>query len=101
MKNTCNERIRRILRLSMVLLMPAMIAGLAAVGQAQGIPQMVITTERPADYETSIDLKARMQKSANRAVWKTHGRVGADLRVRLKSLNGWIRIAGFDARKRG
>lgn len=101
MKNTFIDRIKRILRLPIVLLMPAMIAGLAAVGQAQGIPQMVITAKRPARCETSVDLKDQMQKSASRVVWKTQARVGADLSVRLKSLNSWIRLAGIEGRNRG
>ena len=43
MNISLKERVRRVYRLPISLLLPALIAGFAAVGQAQGIPQMVIT----------------------------------------------------------
>lgn len=101
MKNTLIDRIRRISRLPIELLLPALIVGFAAVGQAQGIPQMVITAERPADCETSSDLLDQMQVTARRAVWKTRARVGADLSIKLNSQNGWIRVAAADHHKSG
>ena len=102
MKNTLIERIRRISRLPIELLVPALIVGFAAVGQAQGIPQMVITAERPVVCETSVDLRDQIQATARRAVWRTQIRVGADLSMKLNSQNSWIRLSATeDDRKRG
>ena len=101
MKHTCKDRIRRIFRLPIGLLMPALIVGFAAVGQAQGIPEMVITAERPAECETSVDLRDQMQVTARRAVWKTQVRVGADLSMKLNNRSDWIRLASTGDRKTG
>lgn len=101
MKNALKNRITHIARLPIAMLLPALIAGFAAVGQAQGIPQMIITAEKPANCETSVDLRDQMEATAKRAVWKTQARVDADLRVKLNSQSGWIRLAATDDRKRG
>jgi len=101
MKITLKDRIRRISRLPIALLMPALIVGFAAVGHAQGIPQILITAERPADCETSVDLRDQIQTSARRAVWKTQVRVGADLSMKLNNRNAWVQLAGTEDRKRG
>ena len=101
MNISLQERVRRVYRLPISLLLPALIAGFAAVGQAQGIPQMVITAERPTACETSSDLRDQMQVTARRAVGKTQAQVGADLSVKLNSRNGWIRLTGNYGRKRG
>jgi hypothetical protein len=101
MKHTFKDRIRRIFRLPIGLLMPALIVGFAAVGQAQGIPEMVITAERPAECETSVDLRDQMQVTARRAVWKTQVRVGADLSMKLNNRSDWIRLASTGDRKTG
>jgi len=95
------DRVRRIFRLPISLLVPALVAGFAAVGQAQGIPQMVITAERPTAVDSSLDLRHEIQSTAREAVWKTQARVGDDLSVKLGHQNGWIRSAGKDDRNRG
>jgi hypothetical protein len=94
-------RVMRIFRLPISLLVPALVSGFAAVGQAQGIPQIVITAERPASCEERPDLRNQIQSTAREAVWHTQARVGADLSLKLRGQRGWIRLAGKDQRKRG
>ncbi len=100
MNKLLKTRATRTSRLPTAMLMLALVAGFASVGQTQDIPQMVITAERPADCETFGDLRDQMQATARRVVWKTQARVGADLNVKLNSRNGWVRLAGADNRKR-
>jgi hypothetical protein len=101
MKNIVTDRKKRISRLPIELLLSALIVGFAAVGQAEDIPQMVITAERPTVCETSVDLRDQMRTTANSAVWKTQIRVGVDLSMKLKRDNGWIQLAATPDRKRG
>jgi len=101
MKNSLIDRKWRISRLPIELLLPALIVGFAAVGHAEGIPQMLITAERPEVCETSANLRDQMQTTAQRAVWKTQIHVGTDLSMKLNSRNGWIRLAAMDYRKTG
>lgn len=101
MKIAFKGRVMRLFRLPISLLVPALVSGFAAVGQAQGIPQMVITAERPTSCEDRPDFKEHIQSTAREAVWHTQARVGADLSLRLRGHNGWIRLAGKDPRKRG
>lgn len=101
MKNIVTDRKKRISRLPIELLLSALIVGFAAVGQAEGIPQMVITAERPTVCETSVDLRDQIRSTANSAVWKTQIRVGVDLSMKLKRDKGWIRLAATPDRKRG
>lgn len=101
MNTRFKDRVRRIFRLPISLLVPALITGFAAVGQAQGIPQMVIKAKRPESCEAYPDLRNEIQAAAREAVWTTQARVGADLSMKLHGGNGWVRLAGKDERKRG
>jgi len=91
----------RTFRLPTVMLMLAMIAGFASVGQAQDIPQIVITAERPDATETSEAFRQEMQATAESAVRKTQLSVAIDLGMKLTHEQERIRLAGNYDRKRG
>lgn len=101
MKTLLEKGAMRTFRLPTVMLMLALIAGFASVGQAQDIPQIVITAERPVATETSATFRKEMQATAEAAVWKTQLRVAIDLGMKLKHEQERIRLAGNYDRKRG
>ena len=105
MKIELKNRFRRIARLPTVLLLLALSAGFASVGQAQDIPVIVVTAERPTICASALtrDQKLRnaIRSGASHAVWKTRVSVATDLGVKLNSRQRPFRVAGKDAHTRG
>lgn len=101
MKVTVKKCANRAIRLPTVMLMLALFAGVASVGQAQDIPEMVITTKRPVAQDASAELRDEMQTTADSVVRKTRFRVAVDLGVKLGFHQDRIRLAEDYDRKRG
>ena len=101
MKIRLEKAAMRAFRLPTVMLTLAAIAGFASVGQAQDIPQIVITAERPVATDTSAAFREEMQSTADSAVWKTQLSVAIDLGTKLTHEQERIRLAGNYDRKRG
>jgi hypothetical protein len=100
------NRLTRISRLPIVLLVLALGAGVASVGQAQDIPNMVITAERPSHCESAPALRKQevsdeIRTTADDAVWETRIRVARDLGAKLNRLQPTFRVAGKYLDKRG
>jgi hypothetical protein len=100
------NRWTRIARLPIGMLVLALGAGLASEGQAQDIPTMVITAERPSHCEPGLALHEQklgneIRMTADLAVWKTRISVATDLGVKLNTLQPTFRVAGRYLDKRG
>jgi hypothetical protein len=100
MNNMVNNRAKRRSSLPTVLLMLALGAGFATVGQAQDIPQVTVTVK---SSNCSHDLmRDDMQTKATRAVWDTRISVAADLYARLyRQHRRSFQVAGGDSGNRG
>ena len=106
MKIELKNRFGRIVRLPIVLLVLAFGAGFASVGQAQDIPAIVVTAERPTRCAPLLswqhrELRNAIRDGASHAVWKTRVSVATDLGVKLNSRQRPFTIAGKDAYGRG
>ena len=106
MNTLLKNRLLRILQLPTVLLVLALNAGLASVGQAQEIPSMIITVARPSHCESDLSLHNKalgnqIRTDARLAVWKTRVSVATDLGVKLNNQSRPFRIAGKIMDKRG
>jgi hypothetical protein len=98
MNTLLKNRLLRISQLPAVLLALAINVGFASVGQAQEIPSMIITAERPSNCESlqtleSEALTRQIQTDALLAVWKTRVSVATELGVKLNDQQRPFRIA--------
>jgi hypothetical protein len=98
MNTLLKNRLLRNFQLPAVLLALAMNVGFASVGQAQEIPSMIITAERPSRCESlqkleSEALTRRIRTDAHFAVWKTRVSVATELGVKLNNQQRPFRIA--------
>ena len=106
MNKLVKNRIARIFRLPTLLLLLAVSAGFASVGQAQEIPTIVITAERPEKCESLLTMRSEargteIRTDAARAIWKTRVSVATDLSAKLNDKQRPFRIAGKYTDKRG
>ena len=101
MKTETENRVRRFIQLPTTLLLLALVAGFASVGQAEDLSAMVITTPRPADCETESTFEDEMAAKAELAVWMTRVSVATDLGAKLHSQRRAFRIAAKDTGNRG
>lgn len=89
-------------RLPTALLLVALSAGLATVGQAQEIPTLVVTTERPATISHFDQYRNAVRANAQEALWLTRISVGMDLSAKLARPTRKPRVAAkTDTSKRG
>lgn len=101
MKKLLKIRIEEFRRLPTALLTLAMFAGFASVGQAQDMPELVVTAQRLEAPELASELRHDLRSGATDAVWETRVTVAAALGIRLTGEDRPVRIAGSGAGKRG
>ena len=101
MKNLLKTRLARFGRLPTALLVLVLAAGFASVGQAQDMPELVVTAEKTELGETAAALRDGIQAKAQLAVWQTRVSVAFDLGLRLTGEERPPRVAGKDTGKRG
>jgi hypothetical protein len=104
MNTRLKNRLARISGLPIALL--ALSAGFASIGQAQDIPSMVITTERPSHCDSALafgnkEIGEKIRATAASAVWQTRVDVAIDLGAKLNSRQPSFRVAGRYLDKRG
>lgn len=101
MKKLLKFRIEEFGRLPTALLTLALFAGFASVGQAQDMPELVVTAAKTELCDTAATLRDDMQAKAQLAVWQTRVSVASDLGLRLTADDRPLSLAGRDAGKRG
>lgn len=102
MNSRKDSRRTRPARLPTALLSLAIFAGSASVGQAEEIPTLVITAERPVHSDFKSSIRDEMHESTQVAIWMTRISVGTDLGVKLGRPNQSFRLAAADdMNKRG
>jgi hypothetical protein len=101
MKNPLKMRLARFGRLPTAVLVLALAAGFGSVGQAQDMPELVVTAEHSELGETTAALRDGIQAQAEFAVWQTRMSVAFDLGLRLTGEDRPSRVAGKHAGKRG
>ena len=101
MKKLLKFRIEEFGRLPTALLTLALFAVFASVGQAQVMPELVVTAAKTELGDTAAALRDDMQAKAQLAVWQTRVSVASDLGLRLTGDDRPARVAGADADKRG
>ena len=101
MKTETRNRVGRFIQLPNALLLLALGAGFASVGQAEDVPSMIITAPKPADCATNSKFENEIVAQARLAVWGTRLSVATDLGAKLHSQPRVFRIAGKDIGNRG
>ncbi len=101
MKKLLKIRIEEFRRLPTALLTLAMFAGFASVGQAQEMPELVVTAQKLGAPELTCELRDDLRSGATDAVWDTRVAVAAALGIRLTGEDRPVRIADRGAGSRG
>lgn len=101
MNSRKDNRNRRLAHLPTALLSLALFAGFASVGQAEEIPSLVITAERPIHTDFSSSIRNEMRERTEVSIWMTRIEVGTDLNLKLSRRSQAFRMAVSDANKRG
>lgn len=101
MKNLKSNREQRFGLLPTALLMLAMTAGFASVGQADDIAPLEATAGTPAKAMDEAGFEAAMRAEARDAAWLTRINVVLDLDARLERQHRPFRLASLDPGQRG